>query len=147
MIDIIISCAAEIVTTLFVTLIGVLGAWLSAKLAKRVQLANVHAAIDEVIRLAQLTAAELQQTVVENLKAAHADGKLTEAEIKALGVKLLEQTKVKMSGPTFQLLQASAVDVNALIRGAGEEWINSIKHNAVEALPVFEITGAELETR
>lgn len=147
MIDVIISCVAEIVTTLVVTLIGVLGAWLTAKLAKRMELANINAAIQEVIDLAQLTAAELQQTVVDKLKASREDGKLTDEEIKALGKQLIELTKVKMSGPAFKLLQASAVDINALIRGAGEEWINSIKYSTIEPLPAIEFTGEVLETR
>lgn len=128
MIDVIIATVAEIVTALVIALIGVFGAWLSAKLGKRLELSNANAAIQEVIQLAQLTAAELQQTVVDNLKASRADGKLTDEEIKTLGKLLVEQTKVKMSGPTFKLLQASAVDINALIRGAGEEWINKIKN-------------------
>lgn len=147
MIDVIIACAAEIITTLVVTLIGVFGAWLTAKLAKRLELANINAAIQEVIGLAQLTAAELQQTVVDKLKASREDGKLTQEEINALGKQLIEQTKVKMSGPAFKLLQASAVDINALIKGAGEEWINNIKYSTVEAVPVLEVPAETFETR
>ena len=136
----IIMALTEIVTTLIVTLIGVLGAWLLSVMAKRQELSSINEATQEAIRLAQLTAAELQQTVVGNLKAASADGKLTEAEIKALGKQLVEQTKRKMSGPAYKLLEASAVDINGLIRGAGEEWINKIKNE-----PVLEL-GVPVET-
>lgn len=128
MTDIIIASAADIVTTLVVTLIGVLGTWLSLKLGQRVELSNVNAAIQEVIQLAQLTVRELQQTVVDGLKASSVDGKLTEAEAQALGRKLIELTQEKMSAPTIKLLQGAAVDVNALIRSAGESYINQLKN-------------------
>ena len=70
-----------------------------------------------------MTVRELQQTLVEGLKAAHEDGKLTKDEIAMLGKKLLEETVKKMSAPAADLLAAAAVDLNALIRGAGESWI------------------------
>lgn len=135
MTDIIIASAAEIVTTLLVTLIGVLGAWLTLKLGKRVELTSINAAMQEVILLAQQTVEELQQTFVERVKAQREDGKLTEAEIKALGSMLLEQTKQKMSGPTIKLLEGAAVDINALIKSAGESYITKMKNEQVAILP------------
>jgi len=74
-----------------------------------------------------VTVRELQQTLVEGLKAAHEDGKLTKDEIAMLGKKLLEETVKKMSEPTANLLAAAAVDLTALIRGAGESWIAALK--------------------
>ena len=121
--DAIISVIAQIVSTLLVTLIGVLGAWLTSKLAKRVELSNSNRAKDELIAAAQQTVLELQQTVVEGMKEAAADGKLSEDEIASLGLMLLGKTKEKMSLPAIQLLEAAAVDVNAIIRGAGEALI------------------------
>lgn len=135
MTDIIIASAAEIVTTLLVTLIGVLGAWLTLKLGKRVELTSINVAMQEVILLAQQTVEELQQTFVDRVKAQREDGKLTEAEIKALGSMLLEQTKKKMSDPTIKLLEGAAVDINALIKSAGESYITKMKNEQVEILP------------
>ena len=71
------------------------------------------------------------QTVVADLKATREDGKLTESEIASLGHKLLVKTKEKMSVPAMNLLTAAAVDVNALIKGAGESWINALKNTEV----------------
>ena len=71
----------QIVSTLLITLIGVMGAWLTAQIAKRHELASIHAAQQEVITAAQITVGELQQTVVDGLKAARKDGKLTKSEI------------------------------------------------------------------
>lgn len=121
--DVIINIAAQVVATLLITLIGVLGAWLTAKIGKRVELTNINKAKDELIIAAQQTVMELQQTVVEGLKEKAADGKLTDEEIEGLCLSLLTKTKEKMSLPAIKVLEAAAVDVNALIRGAGEALI------------------------
>ena len=124
---IIIESLVEVVATLLLMLIGVLGTWLTLKLGKKEELAAINAAQQEVIGLAQLTVEELQQTMVAELKKAHEDGKLTKAEIDMLRSLLLSGVKKKMSEPTANLLTAAAVDLNALIRGAGESWIAELK--------------------
>lgn len=130
MTEILIESAVNIMATLLITLISVLGTWLTMKLAKRQELATINAAQQEVIALAEQTAGELQQTVVEGLKAAHSDGRLTKDEIAMLGGLLIEKTKEKMSIAAMKLLTATAVDVNALIIGAGENWINALKQRS-----------------
>lgn len=52
------------------------------------------------------TVLELQQTVVDDLKAASADGKLTQDEITELGKKLLQGTLAKMSDSGIGVLKA-----------------------------------------
>ena len=127
----IINLIAQVIATLLITLIGVLGAWLTAKIGKRVELSNINKAKDELILAAQQTVMELQQTVVEGLKDVAIDGKLSEEEITELAGLLVSKTKEKMSLPAIKLLEAAAVDVNALIRGAGEALINQM-HEAAE---------------
>ena len=124
---IIIESVVQIVVTLVLTLIGALGTWLSLKIGTKEELAAINVAQQEVIRLAQLTVEELQQTLVEGLKAGREDGKLTKEEITSLGEALLDGTIAKMSAPTAKLLSAAAVDVTALIQGAGESWITKLK--------------------
>lgn len=124
--DVWIDVIAEIVTVLVTTAIGVAGAWALAKMAKHQEVATIRTATEEVIRLAQQTVGELNQTIVAGIKAGRADGKLTSTEIKALGETLLLETRKKMSEPTRKVLEAAAVDITALIRGAGEDWINTI---------------------
>ena len=127
MANVIIENIVQIAATLLITLIGVLGTWLTTKLVKRAELKNISTATGEVVSAAQQTVLELQQTVVDQLKAASADGKLSKAEISDLGNLLLAGTKEKMSDTTINLLNAAGVDVDALIRGAGEAIINRIK--------------------
>lgn len=121
---------AEIVQTLILAGIGILGAWVSVKLAKTQHFKSVGAAWDEAVKASKLTVGELKQTFVDNLKASRDDGKLTEPEIADLRKKLFELTKDKMSQPAYDILLAAGVDLNALILGAGDAYIDEIKRNS-----------------
>ncbi len=116
----------QVVATLLITLIGVLGTWLTAQIAKNKQLAGIAAATDQVILAAQTTVGELQQTIVDKLKA-NGGGKLSDEQIAVLGKALLDKTMEKLSLPTIQFLKSASVDIDALITGAGEAWIAKIK--------------------
>ena len=125
--EIIIETGVQIVATLLLTLIGVLGTWLTAKISKRQELANISAATHEAVSAAQITVLELQQTVVDGWKAANEDGKLTDEEIAELGYMLINKTVEKMSDSAVNLLVSAGVDISALIKGAGEAMIKQIK--------------------
>ena len=124
---VIIETAVSIVANLAVTLIGVLGAWLLSRIAKTQQLSTIGTAVGELTAAAEQTVLELQQTVVDDLKDASADGKLTKDEITMLGKKLLEGTLAKMSESGIGVLKAANVDINAIVTGAGEALIAKIK--------------------
>ena len=94
---VIIETIVSVLANLAITLIGVAGAWLVTQIAKTQQLNTINTAVGELTVAAEQTVYELQQTVVDDLKAASADGKLTQDEITALGKKLLEGTLQKMS--------------------------------------------------
>ena len=122
--EILIENAVNIAAAFFVALIGVLGAWLTAKLGKATQLDTVNHAQQELIKLAQITVGELKQTVVDGMKTAHTDGKLTKEEIVQLGQLLLEKTTAKLSASAMDVLTAAQVDISALITGAAEHMID-----------------------
>lgn len=117
----------SLAVTLITTLLSVVGSWALAKLAKRQELKNINTAMDEVIKTAQITVLELQQILVEGLKAANKDGKLLPADVDMLNKKLISMTKEKMSDATVNLLVSAGVDIEALIRGAGEAMIARMK--------------------
>ena len=120
---VIIETAVSIAANVAITLIGVFGAWLVAQIGKTQKLNTINAAVGELTNAAEQTVLELQQTVVDGLKEASADGKLTQAEITDLGKKLLEGTLSKMSDSAVNVLKAANVDINAVITGAGEALI------------------------
>lgn len=120
----------QVAATLLITLIGVLGTYLSLQLAKNTNLKNINDAQKELIRVAKITVEELQQTFVTTWKAANEDGKLTNQEIADLRRKLLDRTVEKLSAPAYTLLRAASVDVEGLILGVGESWIERIKQQS-----------------
>ena len=127
LVNVIIENAVQIVATLLITLIGVLGAWLTAKIGKREELKNISAATEEATKAAEKTVLELQQTTVDKLKAASADGKLTKDEIDELGKLLIDGALAKMSDAAKGVLNAAGVDLTAIIKGAGEAMIAKAK--------------------
>ena len=124
---VIMETCVQIVATLLITLIGVLGTWLTAKICKHQELSNIAAATNEAVNAAQITVLELQQTIVDGLKAAKEDGKLTDDEIEILGVMLIDKTVEKMSDSAVNLLVSAGVDITSIIKGAGEAMIKQIK--------------------
>ena len=127
--DILIENAVSIATAFFIALIGVFGAWLTAKLGKATQLDTVNRAQQELIKLAQITVGELKQTVVDGMKAASKDGKLTKDEIVQLGQLLFEKTTAKLSASAMDVLTAAQVDISALITGTAEHLIGQMKED------------------
>ena len=125
--NILIENVVNITAAFFIALIGVFGAWLTAKLGKATQLDTVNRAQQELIKLAQITVGELKQTVVDGMKAAHTDGKLTKEEIAQLGQLLFEKTTVKLSASALNVLAAAQVDISALITGTAEHLIGQMK--------------------
>jgi len=127
--DILIENAVNIAAAFFIALIGVFGAWLTAKLGKSTQLDTVNRAQQELIKLAQITVGELKQTVVDGMKAANKDGKLTKEEIAQLGQLLFEKTTAKLSASAMNVMTAAQVDISALITGTAEQLIAGMKEN------------------
>ena len=127
--DILIENAVNIAAAFFIALIGVFGAWLTARLGNATQLDTVNHAQQELIKLAQITVGELKQTVVDGMKAASKDGKLSKEEIAQLGQMLFEKTTAKLSASAMDVLTAAQVDISALITGTAEHLIGRMKED------------------
>ena len=125
--DILIENAVNIIAAFFIALIGVFGAWLTAKLGTATQLDTVNKAQQELIKLVQITIGELKQTVVDGMKAASKDGKLSKEEVAQLGQLLYEKTTAKLSASAIDVLSAAQVDISALITGTAEHLIGQMK--------------------
>lgn len=127
MFEAIMEAVVRVLTALVLALISVGGTWLLRKIGDRVQTANIRRAVEDVIRITQMTVGELQQTVVEGLKAAHEDGKLTETEVKALQETLLNHVAERLSDPVCNLIEGAGIDIESIIQGAAEDWIGAMK--------------------
>lgn len=127
MADVIIENIVRIVAALLMMLISVGGAYLTSLIAKHEKLKAISEATQQVIDAAIQTTGELQQTVVGDLKASSADGKLSKEEIDTLYHDVVVLTLDKLSVPTINLLNAVGADIEAIIHGATEDWINAMK--------------------
>ena len=116
----------QVAVSLVVALIGVAGTWLSIQIGKVKQLQTVQMATDEAKDAAITTVMELQQTVVDDLKAAAGDGKLTKEEIAKLKSDLLSMSMTKLSDTSVKILTAAGVDISVIIAGAGEALIKQM---------------------
>lgn len=126
--EILIEQAAQLVSTIVVTLIGLLAAWLSAKLNEYMKLKNLASALDTCLKMTQVTVGELQQKLVEGMKEANEDGKLTEDEIKTLNSSLLAYTKQKMTPELINVIVSAGIDINQFILDAGESYVQELKY-------------------
>lgn len=126
--EILIEQAAQLVSTIVVTLIGLLAAWLSAKLNEYMKLKNLASALDTCLKMTQVTVGELQQKLVEGMKEANEDGKLTEDEIKTLNSSLLAYTKQKMTPELINVIVSAGIDINKFILDAGEGYVQELKY-------------------
>ena len=116
----------QVAVSLVVALIGVAGTWLSIQIGKVKQLQTVQLATDEAKDAAITTVLELQQTVVDDLKAASVDGKLTKEEIAKLKNDLISMSMAKLSDTSVKILTAAGVDISAIIAGVGEALIQKL---------------------
>lgn len=125
--EILIAQLSEIISTLVISLIGVLAAWLSAKLSAHMKLKNLASALDTCLKMTQVTVGELQQKFVEDMKEANEDGKLTPDEIKELNSSLLMYTKEKMTPEIINVIVNAGIDINKFILDAGENYVQELK--------------------
>ncbi len=122
-----IESGVQVFVALVTALIGVAGTWITVQIGKVKQLQTVQIAVDEAKNAAITTALELQQTVVDDLKAAAVDGKLTKEEIAMLKNDLLSMSMAKLSDASVKVLTAAGVDISAIITGAAEAMVGNIK--------------------
>ena len=122
-----IESGVQVLAALAAALIGVAGTWITVQIGKVKQLQTVQIATDEAKNAAITTVLELQQTVVDDLKAAAVDGKLTKEEIAKLKNDLLAMSMAKLSDASVKVLTAAGVDISAIITGAAEAMVGQMK--------------------
>ena len=125
--DVIIENAVRIIAALLMMLISVGGAYLTALISRTEKLKGISIATGQIVEAALQTAGELQQTVVNELKAKSVDGKLSKEDIAKLGEDVVVLTLAKLTQPTKDLINGAGGDIEAIIHGATEAWLEEIK--------------------
>lgn len=121
---VLISKLLEVLAALAVAGIGIAGTWLLGKLAQKQKFQNVANAVALLTEAAQQTVQELQQTIVDDLKA---KGKLGPDVVEDLKTKLITLAEAKVSPAVIALIESAGIDVTAVIQGAGESMIWQMK--------------------
>jgi hypothetical protein len=124
-----IEVGTQIIFELLMLLVGVLFAYLGKLLAKTKKMEHINMAMYELESVVKNVVGEIQQTTVDGLKEASADGKLTKDEIKRLGVLLVSHTLDQLSAPASETLIAAGVDIEGMIHSIAEAWIAEIKRD------------------
>ena len=127
MTDVIIENVVKIIGALLMMLISVGGAYLTALISRNEKLKGIELATQQIIDAALQTAGELQQTMVNDMKEASADGKLSKEDIAVLDRDVVELTLLKLTQPTKDLINGAGGDIEAIIHGATEAWLEEIK--------------------
>lgn len=124
-----IDSGIQVLAALVTALIGVAGTWITVQIGKVKKLQTVKLATDEAKDAAITTVLELQQTVVDDLKAAAVDGKLTKEEISKLKNDVISMSMAKLSNSSATVLTAAGVDISAIITGAAEAMVGQMKES------------------
>lgn len=103
----------------------ILSTWVLAKIGKKKGMENFALAFQMLSEITCQTVGELQQIFVESWK--KAGGKLTDEEIAMLKAELHSRVQQKLDKPTRDLIVAAGCDLDALIQGIAESYLNRIK--------------------
>lgn len=135
--EVFIDVGTRVAFELLMLVIGVAFAYLTKLIGKSRKLEHIASAMEELERVVKNVVGDLQQTVVEGLKAASVDGKLSQEEIYDLGKMLVMKVSEQLSDPASTTIQAAGIDMTEAIHSIAEAYIERIKRGnaffAVEA--------------
>ena len=137
-----IKTGLDVIEAACVMLLTVAGTAWAAKNKDKAYLQNINIAFDNVFKMARITVGELKQKVVDGMKAAADDGKLSDEQIQELQRELLAKTLEKLDAPTKDVLAAAGADICAIIAGVGEDWVRELKGpKGILLDPLLEVPG------
>ena len=125
-----IEVGTDILFELLLLVLSIGFAYISKAIFKTQKLEHVSLAMDEMQNVVIAVVGELQQTAVEGLKAASADGKLYKSDIEWLGKQLVDKVAKGLSAPAIDTLNAAGVDIESMIHSIAEAAIAEIKREA-----------------
>lgn len=133
----IIEVAVQVITAILLGTVSIAFAYVGKWMGQTKKLETVAAAMSQLEDVVQNVVGELQQTMVEGLKEASVDGKLSNEDIFDLGRLLVQKATEQLSDPASATLEAAGIDVVSMIHSMAEAYIERIKRGneifAVEA--------------
>lgn len=126
-IDAFITAFTPVLIDFIIALVGILFALLLGKLRKIAALENVTDALEALEDAIIKTVYSNQQVLVDDLKAAAADGKLTPDEVAMLQARTLEKVKNSVGPSVIKCVLAAGIDLDNYILDTAEAVIHEIK--------------------
>lgn len=135
--EVIIEVLVQVIATVLLGTVSIAFAYAGKWMGQTKKLETVAAAMSQLEDVVQNVVGELQQTMVEGLKAASVDGKLSQEDIYDLGKLLVRKASEQLSNPAASTLKAAGIDIENMIHSIAEAYIERIKRGnaffAVEA--------------
>lgn len=133
----IIEVTVQVITAVLLGVVSIAFAYVGKWMGQNKKLETVAAAMSQLEDVVQNVVGELQQTMVEGLKDASVDGKLSQEDIYDLGKLLVRKASEQLSNPAASTLKAAGIDIENMIHSIAEAYIERIKRGnaffAVEA--------------
>ena len=128
--EVFIEVGTKLLFVILLAIVDIAFASLSKLMAKSQRMNHIALAMSEMEAVVVAVVGELQQTTVDGLKAASADGKLSKSDIEYLGKLLVDKAAQGLSTTAIDTLNAAEVDVEAMIHSIAEAYIAQIKREA-----------------
>lgn len=133
----IIEVTVQVITAVLLGVVSIAFAYVGKWMGQNKKLETISSAMSQLEDVVQNVVGELQQTMVEGLKDASVDGKLSQEDIYDLGRLLVRKTSEQLSNPAASTLKAAGIDIENMIHSIAEAYIERIKRGnaffAVEA--------------
>lgn len=123
----IIEVAVQVIGAILMGIVGIVFAYIGKWMGQTKKLETVSAAMEQLEAVVKNVVGELQQTMVESLKDASVDGKLSQEDIFDLGKLLVAKANEQLSNPASETLKAAGIDIEAMIHSIAEAYIERIK--------------------
>lgn len=125
--EVIIEVAVQVIGAILMGIVGIVFAYIGKWMGQTKKLETVSAAMEQLEAVVKNVVGELQQTMVESLKDASVDGKLSQEDIYDLGKLLVAKANEQLSNPASETLKAAGIDIEAMIHSVAEAYIERIK--------------------
>ena len=133
----IIEVTVQVMGAVLMGIVGIVFAYIGKLIGQNKKLETISSAMSQLEGVVQSVVGELQQTMVEGLKEASVDGKLSNEDIFDLGRLLVQKATEQLSDPASATLEAAGIDIVSMIHSMAEAYIERIKRGneifAVEA--------------
>lgn len=133
----IIEVTVQVITAVLLGVVSIAFAYVGKWMGQNKKLETISSAMNQLEGVVQSVVGELQQTMVEGLKDASVDGKLSNEDIYDLGKLLVQKATEQLSNPAAATLEAAGIDIEGMIHSVAEAYIERIKRGneifAIEA--------------